>query len=446
MREVQNQPVLSRIIALCCLSGILAVLSVCIGSACALFLWLLELATSCRIDHPTLLFGLPVAGVAVGLCYFWFGRDVEAGANLIVDEIHKPGAGVQLRMAPLVLLATVVSHLFGASVGREGTAIQVGGSLASATARLFRLRGPETCVLLTCGIAAGFGAVFGTPIAGAVFALEVLTLGQVDYRFLVPTALSSIIADWSCRAWGIHHASYPLVFQGTLNSDGSVSHVDLGLVVRIAVAAVAFGLMSRIFAESVHRLAAVMKKICPTAWLRPAIGGILTILLVALVGSRDYLGLGVLPPEPGGASIVSFFGPDIYPWSWFWKLVFTVTVLATGFKGGEVTPLFFLGAATGNVLAPLLHVPVDLLAAVGFVAVFAGAANTPVACMLMGVELFGGADIVYFATGCFVAYVCSGHTGIYLSQRIGTPKSRFRDAICGMTLREARVPQTGKGH
>lgn len=446
MREVQNQSMFSRIIELLWLSGILVLLSVCIGSACALFLWLLERATSFRIDHPALLFGLPVAGMVVGLCYFWFGRDIEAGANLIVDEIHEPGAGVQLRMAPFVLIATVVSHLFGASVGREGTAIQIGGSLASATARLFRLRAPDTRVLLTCGIAAGFGAVFGTPIAGAVFALEVLTLGRIDYRFLVPAAMASIIADWSCRAWGIHHASYPLVFQGTLNADGSVSHVEPGLVVRVAVAAVAFGLMSRIFAEGVHRLAAIMKRICRTSWLRPAIGGILTILLVALVGNRDYLGLGVLPPEPGGASIVSFFGPVIYPWSWFWKLVFTVTVLATGFKGGEVTPLFFLGAATGNVLAPVLHVPVDLLAAVGFVAVFAGAANTPLACSLMGVELFGGADLVYFATGCFVAYVCSGHTGIYLSQRIGMPKSRLGDAICGMTLRQARMPQTGKGN
>ncbi|MFT8480620.1 voltage-gated chloride channel family protein [Gluconobacter oxydans] len=441
MSELQNQPRFPGIFSLVRLSAVLVVLSVCIGSACALFLWLLERATALRIEHPVLLFGLPLAGVAVGLCYFWFGRDVEAGANLIVDEIHEPGAGVQLRMAPFVLIATVVSHLFGASVGREGTAIQVGGSLASATARLFRLRAPETCVLLTCGIAAGFGAVFGTPIAGAVFALEVLTLGRLDYRFLLPAAMSSIIADWACRAWGIHHASYPLVFQGTLNSDGSVSHVDIMLVVRVAIAALAFGLLSRVFAESVHRLAAFMKKLCKTPWLRPAIGGILTILLVMIVGNRDYLGLGVLPAEPGGASIVSFFGPTIYPWSWFWKLVFTVTVLATGFKGGEVTPLFFLGAASGNILAFLLHVPVDLLAAVGFVSVFAGAANTPLACTLMGVELFGAGDIVYFATGCFMAYACSGHTGIYLSQRIGTPKSASWNRVCGMTLREARVPQ-----
>lgn len=441
MSKLQNQPRFPGIFSLVRLSAVLVALSVCIGSACALFLWLLERATSLRIEHPALLFGLPLAGVAVGLCYFWLGRDVEAGANLIVDEIHEPGAGVQLRMAPFVLIATVVSHLFGASVGREGTAIQVGGSLASATARLFRLRPPETCALLTCGIAAGFGAVFGTPIAGAVFALEVLALGRLDYRFLLPAAISSIIADWACRAWGIHHASYPLVFQGTLNSDGSVSHVDIMLVVRVAIAAVAFGLLSRVFAESVHRLAAFMKKLCKTPWLRPVIGGILTILLVMIVGNRDYLGLGVLPAETGGASIVSFFGSTIYPWSWFWKLVFTVTVLATGFKGGEVTPLFFIGAASGNILAFLLHVPVDLLAAVGFVSVFAGAANTPLACTLMGVELFGAGDIVYFATGCFVAYACSGHTGIYLSQRVGIAKSAPWNRLCGMTLREARMPQ-----
>ncbi|GBR71917.1 hypothetical protein AA103587_2600 [Gluconobacter kanchanaburiensis NBRC 103587] len=159
-------------------------------------------------------------------------------------------------------------------------------------------------------------------------------------------------------------------------------------------------------------------------------------MLVILVGSRDYLGLGVLPAEPGGASIVSFFGSETYPWSWLWKLIFTVAVLGSGFKGGEVTPLFFIGAALGNALAPILHVPADLLAAVGFIAVFAGAANTPLACTLMGVELFGGTNIVYFATGCFIAYLCSGHTGIYLSQRIGIPKSRSREAICGLTLRQ----------
>ncbi|WP_086649585.1 voltage-gated chloride channel family protein [Gluconobacter sp. DsW_056] len=427
MNDVRNQFRFSSVLDYCRMAAVLVMLSVCIGSVCALFLWLLDVVTACRTAHPGLLFGLPLAGVAVGLWYFWFGRDVEGGANLIVDEIHEPGAGVQLRMAPFVLIATVVSHLFGASVGREGTAIQVGGSLASATARLFRLRPSETCALLTCGIAAGFGSVFGTPVAGAVFALEVLTLGRLDYRFLLPAATASIIADWSCRAWGVHHVFYPLMFQGTVMADGTLWHVNPVLAAKVAGAAVVFGLLSWIFAESVHRLAAVMKTVCPRTWLRPAIGGIATILLVMVVGNRDYLGLGVLPAEPGGASIVSFFGPTFYPWSWLWKLVFTVVVLASGFKGGEVTPLFFLGAAAGNVLAHALHVPVDLFAAVGFVSVFAGAANTPLACTLMGVELFGAADIVYFAIGCFVACVCSGKTGIYLSQRVGT-----------MTLREAR--------
>ncbi|ACI52380.1 Chloride channel core [Gluconacetobacter diazotrophicus PA1 5] len=398
-------------------------MAVCVGSLCALFLWLLDRVTDDRLHHPDLLYALPLAGVAVGLTYHVLGRQAEGGNNLIVDQIHEPGGGVPLRMAPLVLAGTVVSHLFGASVGREGTAVQIGGSIASGFTRLFRLTAREVRTLLTAGIAAGFGGVFGTPVAGAVFAMEVLSIGRMEYSAIVPVAVAAIAADWTCHAWGIHHVTYTLPFRGYPDAGGTAFHADPLLLARVAAAGVAFGLASLAFAQAVHRLGAVFRALCPVAWLRPAIGGVLTIVLVFLAGSRDYLGLGITAPEPGGASILDFFGPAHYAWSWLWKLAFTVAALATGFKGGEVTPLFFIGAGLGNALAPLLHAPVDLLAAVGFVAVFAGAANTPLACTLMGIELFGAADIVYLAVGCFVAYLCSGHSGIYRAQRIGTRKT-----------------------
>lgn len=423
---------------------LLVPMALCIGSLCAVFLWLLDQVTTYRFAHPALLFALPLAGVGVGLAYHWFGRAAEGGNNLIVDQIHEPGGGVPLRMAPLVLIGTVISHLFGASVGREGTAVQIGGSIASGFARLFRLGERDIRIILMSGIAAGFGAVFGTPIAGAIFGLEVLTVGRIEYAALVPVAASSIMADWTCHRWGIHHVSYRLGFSGYAASDGSVFHVDPLLIAKVALAGVAFGLTSLAFAESVHRLTSVIRKLCPIAWLRPAIGGCLTIALVYALGTRAYLGLGVTSTISDGASIVNFFGPGHYLWAWLGKLIFTVVALSTGYKGGEVTPLFFIGAGLGNALSGVLHTPTDLLTAVGFVAVFAGAANTPLACTFMGIELFGAADTVYLAVGCFVAYLCSGHSGIYLSQRIAVPKVHSPAIPIGTPLRQVRTAASGQ--
>ena len=418
---------------------LLVPMSACIGTLCAIFLLLLDQVTSYRIAHPGLLWLLPLAGVGVGLAYHHVGRCAEGGNNLIIDQIHEPGGGVPLRMAPLVLVATVISHLFGASVGREGTAVQIGGSIASGFGRLFRLDHHAVRIVLVSGVAAGFGAVFGTPIAGAIFALEVLSIGQINYRPLLPAAFSSILADWVCHSWGIHHTSYRVTFGGIPDWGGSVFHMQPALLAKVGIAAVCFGLASLLFAESVHRLAPLVRRACPVPWLRPAIGGALTILLVYLVGSRDYLGLGVVAAGHDGPSIVNFFHAGDYTWSWLYKLLFTVVVLATGYKGGEVTPLFFIGAGLGNTLSGLLGVPADLLASVGFVAVFAGAANTPLACTFMGVELFGATNIVYIATGCFVAYLCSGHSGIYLSQRVGITKHTHPLIVPNMPLRLART-------
>lgn len=418
--------------------GLLAPMSACIGTLCAIFLWLLDQVTNDRIAHPGLLWLLPLAGVGVGLTYHHLGRCAEGGNNLIIDQIHEPGGGVPLRMAPLVLIATVISHLFGASVGREGTAVQIGGSIASGFGRLFRLDHDAVRIVLVSGVAAGFGAVFGTPIAGAIFALEVLSIGQINYRPLLPAAFSSILADWVCHAWGIHHTSYHVASGIIPDWGGSVFHTHPALLIKVGLAAVCFGLTSLLFAEGIHRLTPLVRRACPVPWLRPAIGGVATILLVYLVGSRDYLGLGVVSMGHDAPSIVNFFHAGDYTWSWLYKLLFTIVVLATGYKGGEVTPLFFIGAGLGNTLSGILGVPADLLASVGFVAVFAGAANTPLACTFMGVELFGATDIVYIATGCFVAYLCSGHSGIYLSQRVGVTKHTHPLIVANMPLRQAR--------
>lgn len=390
-----------------------------VGSLCALFLWGLDVATEARFAYPMLLFGLPVAGFGIALVYHWIGRSAEGGNNLIVEQIHEPGAGVPLRMAPLILVSTVLTHLFGGSAGREGTAVQLGGSLASAFGKALRLEAFEVRLLLMAGIAAGFGAVFGTPIAGTIFALEVLTIGRIQYEALIPCLIAAITGDWICHLWGIHHVQYHIAFGGS----GPFALNPL-LFAEVILASVAFGLMGQAFAEILHTLQAMWKRLLPFAPLRPVVGGLLVIGLVYALGTRSYLGLGVWSPNPADATISGFFDPARSDyWSWLLKLVFTAVTLSTGFKGGEVTPLFFIGAALGHAIGQLIGAPIDLFAGLGFVAVFAAASNTPLACAIMGIELFGSENTVYIATACFVAYVFSGHSGIYLSQRIGVPKS-----------------------
>jgi H+/Cl- antiporter ClcA len=425
-----------------------------IGSAVAGFLWSLEKATEVRFATdlpsgiPWLLFLLPVGGVGVGLLYHRFGKSVEGGNNLIVEQIHEPGGGVPARMAPLVLLGTVLTHLFGGSAGREGTAVQMGGSIASTVGRWLRLDAVDTRTLLMCGIAAGFGAVFGTPLTGALFALEVLAIGLVSYQALVPCLIASIAGDWATRACGIHHTSYHI---GALVQTQLVSRVpDLNwlMLAKVGAASVVFGLASVLFAELTHGLNRAFKWAMPVPYLRPALGAVVVIGLAFAIGP-DYLGLGVTPDphHPHQVCILNCFHTEgATALSWWWKTLFTAVTLSCGFKGGEVTPLFFIGAALGNAMARLLHAPVDLFAWLGFVAVFAGATNTPIACTVMGIELFAGSQadllnggfVVYLATACFVAYLMSGHSGIYLSQRIGHAKVVSSLPPPGANLRAAR--------
>jgi len=388
------------------------------GSASAFFLWALDLVTRARWDHPELIWLLPLSGIPIVLVYARYGRGTERGNDLLMEHIHEPGAGVPLRMAPLVLVGTLVTHLFGGSAGREGTAIQMGGSLAAGTARAFRLTHADTRLLLMCGVAAGFSSVFGTPLTGAVFALEVLTIGSMNYEALIPCLIAAVIGDWTCHAWGIHHTDYHQAIT-------AVASLDAGVAVKAAVAGALFGLASVLFAQLSHALKDGFSR-AVRPWLRPVLGGLAVVLISRLLGTTDYLGLGVTAPpsNPGAVTILSCFhaGGTGFA-SWWWKLALTALTLSCGFKGGEVTPLFFIGAALGNTLSRPLGLPVDLAAGLGFVAVFAGATNTPLACTLMGIELFGAAHAVPLAAACFFAYLFSGHAGIYKSQRVGTPKA-----------------------
>lgn len=394
------------------------------GSASALFLISLDWATQTRQAHRWLIWLLPLAGLCVGWVYLHFGQSVEAGNNLLIDEIHDPQKTVPLRMAPLILLSTVISHVFGASVGREGTAVQMGGALSDQLTQLFQLSPADRRVMLMAGISAGFASVFGTPLAGAVFGLEVLMLGRMRYDALWPCFVAAIAADQVTGLWGVHHTHY---------ASGALPAVSAWTLGAVIVAGALFGLVGMAFATSTHALSAFMKRHIAYAPLRPLLGGAVLAVLTWWTGAWRYAGLGtdvieqaLLQPVPA--------------WDWAAKMLLTVGALGSGFKGGEVTPLFFIGTTLGNALAPLLHLPIGMMAALGFVAVFAGAANTPLACTLMAMELFGAPIGVYAALACVVSYLFSGHTGIYRSQRIG--QGKHRDLPEGTRLSEAASAST----
>ncbi|HEX5658533.1 MAG TPA: chloride channel protein [Polyangiales bacterium] len=380
--------------------GFGAAIGVAAGCASALFLWLLERVTSHREAHSQLILALPLAGLAIGWIYQRYGEPIRGGNNLVIDTIHDQGPQLPLRMAPMVLIGTVLTHLFGGSAGREGTAVQMGASLSDALAFRF----PQARhALIAAGVSGGFGSVFGTPIAGALFGLEFVTLGRIDYRALVPCTVAAVVGDLTTRAWGVAHTHYP--------SPGLLP-LDLWLLGKWALFAIAVALVSVLFIELTHALKALGERQLPNLPARMFVGGALVVLLWVALGTSDYLGLGV-------PMIVRAFEGDVPSYAFLAKLVFTAITLGAGFLGGEVTPLFFIGATLGATLAPWLALPQDLAAGVGMAAVFATAAKTPLALSVMAVELLGGNLFPHVAIVCVLAYVLSGQRSIYPAQLRG---------------------------
>ncbi len=351
-----------------------AVVGVACGVASAVFLILLEHATAFRNAHESIVYALPLAGLAIGAIYERWGQPIKGGNNLVIDTVHDDSPVLPLRMAPMVLLGTVATHVFGGSAGREGTAVQMGASLADQISHRFRVSSETRRQLLAAGIAGGFGSVFGTPIAGLVFGLEVIHVGVVEYHALLPALVASVVGDWVTRSLGVVHTAYPRLAPFELTPLVLAKWLLVG--VAVAGASVAF-------VELTHGLKALLERKVPRLPVRSFLGGLAVVLLWKLVGTSDYLGLGV-------PTIVRAFSDPAVPWFAFaLKLVFTAVTLSAGFLGGEVTPLFFVGATLGATLGRLLDLPVDLAAGVGLAAVFAASANTPLSLSIMAVELVG---------------------------------------------------------
>lgn len=381
---------------------LISAIGIAAGISSALFLWLLERSTATFTRHPQLIYGLPAAGGLLAYISHWIGSGPNQGNNAIIRSIKGDITRVPFIMAPFILVTTLLTHLFGGSAGREGTAVQMSGSLADTLLKRFEIPQNERAHYLRAAAAAGFGAVFGTPIAGAVFGIEVSKERKsVTYQNLISCLLASLIGDFICRLTGIGHAHY--------------SHVDVPritptLLLWILVCGVAIGLLAVVFIEGQHFLSRLGVGM-PNTWrLRPLLGGIAILLMTLMIGTNDFNGLG-LPLISKALN-----GSPLPVWTFTIKLTFTVVTLGSGFKGGEVTPLFCIGSLFGNGFASVTHQDPKFFAGLGFVSLFAAAANVPLTCWVLAMELFGPRLSLLSMIVIGIAYLVSGCRSIYSAQ------------------------------
>ena len=383
-----------------------ASIGVACGASSAAFLASLELVTQLRVRHPGVVWLLPVAGLVLGGSYERYGSPIRGGSDLVLDTIHERRPQLPLRMAPMVAMGTVLTHLFGGSAGREGTAVQMGASLADFVAHRARVDSMLRRQLLVAGVAGGFGAVFGTPLAGLVFGLEYVTVGRYEWRAAVPALVASVVGDRVTRALGIEHSAYPYL---------PWHAPSIGLLGKWVVFAVVVAGLAVTFLEGTHALKKLGARVA-LPW-RMAVGGAVVVAMWQAVGSDVYLGLGV-------PTILTAFEAPLPTATAAWKLLFTAVTLGSGYLGGEVTPLFFVGATAGNALAGVLDLPLGLAAGVGMAALFGAAANTPIALAVMAAELLGIGVFPHALFVTLLACLATGRRGLYASQRM--PRGKLR--------------------
>ena len=372
-----------------------------VGSATAFFLQTLDYVTLLRTKHIWVVYFLPIVGLAIGLLYYYYGDAANKGNNLLIETHHSLENGetpkpIPFKMAPMVFLSTLLTHIAGGSAGREGTAVQMGGAIADQFTGFFKLNTADRKTILIIGISSGFAAVFGTPLAGAIFALEILSITNTKKNQLAASLFVAYIAHYSCLAWQVKH---------TLYSIPTIPSISLTTLAWAIVAGVIFGLTALAFTTTGKLFEKIFNKI-KFAPLRPFIGGIIIALFIVVFNSTKYIGLGI-------PTIQDAFINNAGQFDFAIKLILTSFTLSAGFKGGEVTPLFFIGATLGNILIWFIPLPMALLAGMGFVAIFSGATNCVYASIALGLELFGMKAGVYVGLASVAAYFTSGPNGIY---------------------------------
>ena len=383
---------------------------VLVGSFSALFLVALELATNTRIANDAWIMLLPLGGALIGIGYHYLSKGVEQESNLLISEMIQPKKRIHWKLAPLVFVGTILTHLFGGSAGREGTAVQMGGTIAYQFSRLFKAAQLNRKILLRMGVAAGFAGVFGTPIAGVLFAFELDRKIKLDVNGFIPILLVSFLAHFSCQFFGVGHTVYVVTELPDFSFENSVF---------VALAAIAFGLTAFVFSLSKKYLTNGIKQVIPNSIIRISLGGLIIAVVALTFNLKAYLGLGIPVIEN---AFLNESGMEVF----ILKVILTVFTLAVGFKGGEATPLFFIGATLGSALSLYMPLPLSFLAALGFIAIFAGATNTPLACAAMGIEMFGVDGGLWYLFVCVIAFYTSGKTTVYSAQLVHLFKYDFK--------------------
>lgn len=372
-----------------------------VGGVGILFVKGLGLANNFRGAHPEIILGLPLAGLALIFLYKISNYENDKGTNLVISTLHAE-TQIPFRMAPLIFVATITTHLFGGSAGREGAALQLGGSIGNQLGRWFRLDEDDTRIIVMCGMSAAFSAIFGTPLAAVIFAMEVATIGGMQYAAFVPCMAASLVASSFATAMGCHAEAFTIT-----------EPVDFAVVpaLLIVVLGILCALVSVFFCQALHSSGHLFKKYLPNPYLRIAVGALVIILLTIILQTSAYSGAGVNLIEE------AFLG-EAPKMAFLWKIIFTAITLGVGFKGGEIVPSFCIGATLGCLFGTLVGLSPSLCAAVGMVAVFCGVTNSPITSLVIGFEMFGFDCMKYLLIGVAISYMLSGYTGLYSEQTI----------------------------